>query len=79
MKKSIRTFFKHPIKDKSNGRQITVIRTSTFLRPMQELYKHEKELNNIKKLLIMVMALWQLITIELENILKELEQAFHVF
>ena len=57
MKKSIKTFLKHPIKDSSNrSANPAVIRASTILfNTMQELYQHEKKLRNIKKLVIIVM------------------------
>ena len=58
MKKSIRTFLKHPTKDSSNRTaNPAVIRASTILfNTMQELYQHEKKLRNIKKLVIIVMV-----------------------
>ena len=44
MKKSIKTFLKHPIKDSSNrSANPAVIRASTILfNTMQELYQHEE-------------------------------------
>ena len=45
MKKSIKTFLKHPTKDSANRTaNPAVIRASTILfDSMQELYKHEKK------------------------------------
>ncbi len=45
MKKSIKTFLKHPTKDNSNrSANPAVIRASTILfNTMQELYQHEKK------------------------------------
>tara|TARA_Y100000591_G_scaffold255634_1_gene227490 strand:+ start:24 stop:1220 length:1197 start_codon:yes stop_codon:yes gene_type:complete len=82
MKKSIRTFLKHPIKDKSNrSANPPVIRASTILfDSMQELYKHEKRIKQHQKITHYSYGRYgSSTTIELENILKELEQAFHVF
>ncbi len=82
MKKSIRTFLKHPIKDKSNrSANPPVIRASTILfDSMQELYKHEKRIKQHQKVTHYSYGRYgSSTTIELENILKELEQAFHVF
>ena len=46
MKKSIKTFLKHPVKDSSNrSANPAVIRASTILfNTMQELYQHEKKI-----------------------------------
>ena len=82
MKKSIRTFLKHPIKDKSNrSANPPIIRASTILfDSMQELYKHEKRIKQHQKVTHYSYGRYgSSTTIELENILKELEQAFHVF
>ena len=51
MKKSIKTFLKHPTKDNTNrSANPPVIRASTILfDTMQELKKHEKKLKNTKK------------------------------
>ena len=82
MKKSISTFLKHPTKDSSNrSANPPVIRASTILfNTMQELYNHEKKIKKHKKINHYTYGRYgSSTTIELENILKELEQAFHVF
>ncbi len=82
MKKSIRTFLKHPTKDNSNrSANPAVIRASTILfNTMQELYEHEKKIKKHQKVSYYSYGRYgSSTTIELENILKELEQAFHVF
>ena len=82
MKKSIKTFLKHPTKDSSNrSANPAVIRASTILfNTMQELYQHEKKIKKNKKVSYYSYGRYgSSTTIELENILKELEQAFHVF
>ena len=82
MKKSIRTFLKHPTKDNSNrSANPAVIRASTILfNTMQELYQHEKKIKKHQKVSHYSDGRYgSSTTIELENILKELEQAFHVF
>ena len=82
MKKSIKTFLKHPTKDNSNrSANPAVIRASTILfNTMQELYQHEKKIKNHQKVSHYSYGRYgSSTTIELENILKELEQAFHVF
>ena len=82
MKKSIKTFLKHPTKDSSNrSANPAVIRASTILfNSMQELYKHEKKIKKHQKISHYSYGRYgSSTTIELENILKELEQAFHVF
>ena len=82
MKKSIRTFLKHPTKDNSNrSANPAVIRASTILfNTMQELYQHEKKIKKHQKVSHYSYGRYgSSTTIELENILKELEQAFHVF
>ena len=82
MKKSIKTFLKHPIKDSSNrSANPAVIRASTILfNSMQELYQHEKKIKKHQKISHYSYGRYgSSTTIELENILKELEQAFHVF
>ncbi len=82
MKKSIRTFLKHPTKDNSNrSANPAVIRASTILfNSMQELYEHEKKIKKHKKVSHYSYGRYgSSTTIELENMLKELEQAFHVF
>tara|TARA_B100000963_G_scaffold323586_1_gene308517 strand:+ start:870 stop:2066 length:1197 start_codon:yes stop_codon:yes gene_type:complete len=82
MKKSIKTFLKHPTKDNSNrSANPAVIRASTILfNTMQELYKHENKIKKHQKISHYSYGRYgSSTTIELENILKELEQAFHVF
>jgi len=82
MKKSIKTFLKHPTKDNSNrSANPAVIRASTILfNSMQELYLHEKKIKKHQKISHYSYGRYgSSTTIELENILKELEQAFHVF
>ncbi len=82
MKKSISTFLKHPIKDKSNkSANPPVIRASTILfDTMQELYQHEKKIKKHQKITHYSYGRYgSSTTIELENILKKLEEAFHVF
>ena len=82
MKKSIKTFLKHPTKDSSNRTaNPAVIRASTILfNTMQELYQHEKKIKKHQKISHYSYGRYgSSTTIELENILKELEQAFHVF
>ena len=82
MKKSIKTFLKHPTKDNSNrSANPAVIRASTILfNTMQELYEHEKKIKNHQKISHYSYGRYgSSTTIELENILKELENAFHVF
>ena len=82
MKKSIRTFLKHPTKDNSNrSANPAVIRASTILfNTMQELYQHEKKIKKNQTISHYSYGRYgSSTTIELENILKELEQAYHVF
>ncbi len=82
MKKSISTFLKHPTKDNTNrSANPPVIRASTILfNSMQELYMHEKKIKNHQKISHYSYGRYgSSTTIELENILKVLEQAFHVF
>ena len=82
MKKSIKTFLKHPIKDNSNrSANPAIIRASTILfNSMQELVRHEKRIKANKKISYYSYGRYgSSTTIELENILKELEQAYHVF
>ena len=82
MKKSINTFLKHPTKDNSNrSANPAVIRASTILfNTMQELYRHEKKIKKNQKVTHYSYGRYgSSTTIELENILKELEQAYHVF
>ena len=82
MKKSISTFLKHPTKDLSNrSANPPVIRASTILfETMQELYRHERKIKNHQKISHYSYGRYgSSTTIELENILKELEKAYHVF
>ena len=82
MKKSIRTFLKHPTKDSSNrSANPPVTRASTILfNSMQEMYQHERKIKKHKKVSHYTYGRYgSTTTIELENILKELEQAYHVF
>ncbi len=82
MKKSISTFLKHPTKD-SNNRSANppVTRASTILfNSMQELYQHERKIKANKKISYYSYGRYgSTTTIELENIIKKLEQAHHVF
>ncbi|MBD1149888.1 PLP-dependent transferase [Pelagibacterales bacterium SAG-MED29] len=82
MKKSISTFLKHPTKDNANrSANPPVTRASTILfNSMQELLQHEKKIKDNKKISYYSYGRYgSSTTIELENILKELEQAYHVF
>ena len=82
MKKSISTFLKHPTKDNINrSANPSVTRASTILfNSMQELIKHERKIKANKKISYYSYGRYgSSTTIELENILKELEQAYHVF
>ncbi len=82
MKKSISTFLKHPTKDTSNkSANPPVIRASTILfDTMQDLYQHEKKIKKHQKITHYSYGRYgSSTTIELENILKKLEEAFHVF
>ena len=82
MKKSISTFLKHPTKDNTNrSANPPVIRASTILfNSMQELYMHETKIKKHQKISHYSYGRYgSSTTIELENILKELEQGYHVF
>jgi cystathionine beta-lyase len=82
MKKSISTFLKHPTKDNANrSANPSVTRASTILfNSMQELHEHEKKITANKKVSYYSYGRYgSSTTIELENIIKELEQAYHVF
>ena len=82
MKKSIITFLKHPTKDNTNrSANPPVTRASTILfNSMQELHQHEKKIKANKKISYYSYGRYgSSTTIELENILKELEKAYHVF
>ena len=82
MKKSINTFLKHPTKDNTNrSANPPVTRASTILfNSMQEMYQHELKIKKHQKVSHYTYCRYgSTTTIELENILKELEQAYHVF
>ncbi|MDC3104280.1 PLP-dependent aspartate aminotransferase family protein [Candidatus Pelagibacter bacterium] len=82
MKKSISTFLKHPTKDNANrSANPSVTRASTILfNSMQELHQHEKKIKANKKISYYSYGRYgSSTTIELENILKGLEQAYHIF
>jgi cysteine-S-conjugate beta-lyase len=82
MKKSISTFLKHPTKDNANrSANPPVTRASTILfNSMQELHQHEKKIAANKKISYYSYGRYgSSTTIELENMIKELEQAYHVF
>ncbi len=82
MRKSINTFLKHPTKDTTNrSANPPVTRASTILfDTMQELYQHERKIRSHKKISHYSYGRYgSTTTIELENILKELESAHHVF
>ena len=82
MKKSISTFLKHPTKDSSNrSANPPVTRASTILfNTMQELHQHEKKIKQNKRVSYYSYGRYgSTTTIELENILKKLEEAYHVF
>jgi cystathionine beta-lyase len=82
MKKSITTFLKHPTKDNTNrSANPPVIRASTILfNSMQEMIQHEKKIKSHKEITHYTYGRYgSATTIELENIIKELEQAYHVF
>jgi cysteine-S-conjugate beta-lyase len=82
MKKSINTILKHTSQDKTNrSANPAVVRASTILfDSMQELAAHEKKVLKGKKITHYSYGRYgSQTTIELENIIKELEQAYHVF
>ncbi len=82
MKKSVVTFLKRPTKDTSNrSANPPVTRASTILfNSMQEMYNHERSIKKHKRVSHYTYGRYgSTTTIELENILKELEQAYHVF
>ena len=82
MKKSTSTFLKHPAKDNVNrSANPPVTRASTILfKSMQEMYQHELKIKKHKKITHYTYGRYgSTTTIELENILKELEHAYHVF
>ena len=82
MKKSTNTLLKHSSKDKIN-RSVNpaVVRASTILfDSMQELKAHEKKILKNQKITHYSYGRYgSQTTIELEKIIKELEQAYHVF
>ncbi len=82
MKKSIKTYLKRPSKDNTNrSANPSVTRASTILfNSMQELKQHELKIKQNKKITYYSYGRYgSSTTIELENILKELENAYHVF
>ena len=82
MKKSINTFLKHPSKDSANrSANPPVTRASTILfNTMQEMISHEKKIKLHKNITHYSYGRYgSRTTIELENIIKRLEQAYHVF
>ena len=82
MKKSITTFLKRPTKDNINrSANPPVIRASTILfNSMQEMEQHEKKVKTHKNITHYAYGRYgSTTTIELQNIIKELEQAYHVF
>ena len=82
MKKSINTLLKHGSKDQTNrSANPAVVRASTILfDSMQQLATHEKKILARKKITHYNYGRYgSQTTIELENIIKELEKAYHVF
>ena len=82
MKKSINTLLKHTSQDKINrSANPPIVRASTILfDSMQELAAHEKKILKRKKITHYSYGRYgSQTTIELESIIKELEQAYHVF
>ena len=82
MKKSINTLLKQGSKDKVNrSANPPVVRASTILfDSMQELIAHEKKVIQNKKITHYHYGRYgSQTTIELENIIKDLENAYHVF
>ena len=82
MKKSIKTYLKRPSKDNTNrSANPSVTRASTILfDTMQELKKHELKIKQNKKIThYSYVRYGSSTTIELENFLKEIENAYHVF
>ena len=82
MKKSISTFLKKPTKDNTNrSANPPVARASTILfNTMQEMDQHELKVKQHKKVSHYTYGRYgSTTTIELENILKVLEKAYHVF
>ncbi len=82
MKKSTTTYLKRPTKDQSNrSANPAVIRASTILfNTMQELYQHELKIKKNKAVTHYSYGRYgSSTTIQLENILKKLENAHHIF
>ena len=82
MKKSINTLLKHITFNKINrSANPPVVRASTILfDSMQELISHEKKISQNKPITHYVYGRYgSSTTIELQKIIKELEQAHHVF
>jgi len=82
MKKSINTILKHTSQDKINrSANPAVVRASTILfDSMQEMAAHEKKILRGQKVSHYTYGRYgSQTTIELENIIKKLEQAHHVF
>jgi cystathionine beta-lyase len=82
MKKSINTFLKHSAQDKINkSANPPVVRASTILfDSMQELEAHNKKILKRKNITHYSYGRYgSQTTIELENIIKKLEQSYHVF
>tara|TARA_B100000780_G_scaffold277736_1_gene249170 strand:- start:73 stop:1245 length:1173 start_codon:yes stop_codon:yes gene_type:complete len=82
MKKSISTFLKRPTKDSINrSANPPVVRASTILfNSMQEMLLHAKKIKSHEKVTHYDYGRQgSSTTIELENIIKKLEQAHHVF
>ena len=82
MKKSIKTYLKRPSKDNNNrSANPSVTRASTILfDTIQELKKHELKIKQNKKITHYSYGRYgSSTTIELENILKVLENAYHIF
>ena len=82
MKKSIKTFLKTAAKDPiSRSANPAIVRASTiYFKTMQEMRKHQKSIAKGKRV-----EYWDYgrqgsqTTIQLQNILRELEQAYEVF
>ena len=82
MKKTIRTFLKSSGKDEiARSANPAIVRASTiYFKTMQEMREHQKKISSGKRV-----SYWDYgrqgsqTTIQLQNILKELEQALSVF
>ena len=82
MKKSTTTYLKRPTKDNINrSANPPVTRASTILfNTMQEMNLHEKKIQSHKEITHYTYGRYgSTTTIALENIIKDLEQAYHVF